>query len=156
MYFSKLECLLHISYITSYFPAQNTTLHSARGNKRDWDHMSWLGLADDNKNKGCKPHSQGMNGELPSPRKSQLPQLGGHPQPKAGWYPHIPQQPEQWVTCSPQILISSTGFIPISVSRDQEHKVTLISRLHSSRSLFLPKAKAIASFIFNPRLFSWG
>lgn len=29
LYFSKLECQLHILYITSCFPAQNTTLHSA-------------------------------------------------------------------------------------------------------------------------------
>lgn len=29
MHFSKLECLLHILCITSCFPSQNTTLHSA-------------------------------------------------------------------------------------------------------------------------------
>lgn len=135
MYFSKLECLLHILYITSYFPAQNTTLHRARGTKQDRNHTSWLGLADDNKNKGCNPHSQGMNGELPSPRKSQLPQLGGHPQPRAGWHPHIPQQPEQWVTRSPRALISSTGFIPISVSWDREHRVTDFTPSFKQKSL---------------------
>lgn len=48
MYFSKLECLLHILYITSCFPAQNTSLHSAQHgpllmatNRPETTHHDW-------------------------------------------------------------------------------------------------------------------
>lgn len=59
-------------------------------------------------------------------------------------------------TRSPPAPISSTALIPISVSQDQEHRVTPIPCPQSSRSLLLPIEKTILSFIFDPKLFSCG
>lgn len=159
VHFSKLGCLLYILCITSCFPSQNTTLHSAHHeplltatNGTETTHYG-LGWQMAIKTMDANHIPKVWRQSCPAPGKAELvhschSSLGTSAQGTV--------VSTRGGTRSPPATISSTALIPISVSQDQEHRVTPIPCPQSSRSLLLPIEKTILSFIFDPKLFSCG
>lgn len=114
---------------------QHYTVHTwatAHGKKRDWNHTSQLGLANDNKNNGCKPHSQRMKGEMPSPRKSHSSSTAA----TAQWAPTAQGR------AAPKHPSSATAICDLQFSNSH-----FLHRIHSSLCFSGPGAQGHSDFM---------
>ena len=167
IYFSTLKCLLHILYITSCFQAQNTTLHSTL-----WARLNPLMVTNTTetthhgldrqmtiKTMHANHMPKWVNGELPNPRNKpaataelQITRgVGVCSQGQGGTHTSLASQSNEWLAVLHLLRRIHSYFCYLGI-RAQSHSNFMLSVKQQSLSLI----KKIASFLFDPKLFSWG